>query len=74
MEFQLLNGFYIKYRGPILRVTSPALGSDDLSLDQSDSRAAGTYKDMRIGPHHVFKIFLDGMMYTQLYLYNCKNK
>ena len=26
---------FIKYRGPILRVTSPALGSDDLSLDQS---------------------------------------
>ena len=25
----------VKYRGPILRVTSPALGSDDLSLDQS---------------------------------------
>ena len=25
----------LKYRGPILRVTSPALGSDDLSLDQS---------------------------------------
>ena len=25
----------IKYRGPILRVMSPALGSDDLSLDQS---------------------------------------
>ena len=27
--------FYIKYRGPILCVTSPALGSDDLTLDQS---------------------------------------
>ena len=27
--------FLLKYRGPILRVTSPALGSDDLSLDQS---------------------------------------
>ena len=25
----------LKYRGPILRVTSPALGSDDLSHDQS---------------------------------------
>ena len=25
----------LKYRGPILRVTSPALGSDDLTLDQS---------------------------------------
>ena len=25
----------VKYRGPILRVTSPALGSDDLTLDQS---------------------------------------
>ena len=25
----------VKYRGPILRVTSPALGSDDLNLDQS---------------------------------------
>ena len=25
----------VKYRGPILRVTSPALGSDDSSLDQS---------------------------------------
>ena len=24
-----------EYRGPILRVTSPALGSNDLSLDQS---------------------------------------
>ena len=27
--------YYVKYRGPILHVTSPALGSDDLSLDQS---------------------------------------
>ena len=26
---------YVKYRGPILRVTSLALGSDDLNLDQS---------------------------------------
>ena len=26
--------YFVKYRGPILRVTSPALGSDDLSLDQ----------------------------------------
>ena len=26
---------FVKYRGPILRVTSPALGSDDLSLNQS---------------------------------------
>ena len=25
----------VKYRGVILHVTSPALGSDDLSLDQS---------------------------------------
>ena len=25
----------LKYRGPILHVTSPALGSDDLTLDQS---------------------------------------
>ena len=25
----------LKYRGPILRVTSPALGSDNLTLDQS---------------------------------------
>ena len=25
----------LKYRGPILRVTSQALGSDDLTLDQS---------------------------------------
>ena len=24
----------VKYRGPILSVTSPALGSDDLTLDQ----------------------------------------
>ena len=27
--------YIVKYRGPILRVTSPALGSDDLTLDQS---------------------------------------
>ena len=27
--------FGVKYKGTILRVTSPALGSDDLSLDQS---------------------------------------
>ena len=26
---------YVKYRGPILRVTSQALGSDDSNLDQS---------------------------------------
>ena len=30
-----LKSIYVKYRGPILRVTSPALGSDDLTLDQS---------------------------------------
>ena len=27
----------IKYRGPILRVTSPETGSDDMSLDQSET-------------------------------------
>ena len=27
----------LKYRSPILRVTSPALGSDDSSLDQSET-------------------------------------
>ena len=27
--------YFLKYRGPILRVTSQALGSDDLTLDQS---------------------------------------
>ena len=30
-----LQNLQLKYRGPILRVTSPALGSNDLSLDQS---------------------------------------
>ena len=28
-------GIGLKYRGPLLRVSSPALGSDDSSLDQS---------------------------------------
>ena len=28
-------GFMLKYRGPILPVTSTALGSNDLNLDQS---------------------------------------
>ena len=32
---RILNPLYVKYRGPILRVMSPALGSNDLSLDQS---------------------------------------
>ena len=31
----LIVVLYIKYRGPILRVTSQALGSDDSNLDQS---------------------------------------
>ena len=29
------NLFLVKYRGPILHVTSLAIGSDDLTLDQS---------------------------------------
>ena len=36
-DFFFRNVFLVKYRGPILRVTSPALGSDDLSLDQSET-------------------------------------
>jgi hypothetical protein len=31
----LSSNIKVKYRGPILRVTSQALGSNDLSLDQS---------------------------------------
>ena len=30
-----IHGIRLKYRGPIIRVTSPASGSNDLSLDQS---------------------------------------
>ena len=49
--------FYVKYRGPILHVTSPVLGSDDLSLDQS-----GTSIQILIEPnaatwHVSYKIF-----------------
>ena len=33
--FLLCQGFSVKYRGLFLLVTSPALGSDDLTLDQS---------------------------------------
>ena len=34
MAFSEYMNFYVKYRGPILRVTWPALGSDDLNIDQ----------------------------------------
>ena len=57
----LIEALYIKllkYRGPILRVTSPALGSDDLSLDQS-----GTIIQILTEPNaaarcHVTRFFL----------------
>ena len=35
LNIKLLCYKVLKYRGPILRVTSPALDSDDLTLDQS---------------------------------------
>ena len=36
LQWQVVsNNMLVKYRGPILRVTFPALGSADLSLDQS---------------------------------------
>ena len=49
--------FYVKYRGPILYVTSPVLGSDDLSLDQSGTSIQILIEPNAVTWHVFYKLF-----------------
>ena len=48
----------LKYRRPILRVTSPALGSNDLSLDQSETSIQILPEPELVTVHFFFKLGL----------------
>ena len=58
---------YIKYRGPILRVTSQALGSDDLTLDQSATSIQIIFPESAVTWHTFYKITTLSMFSSRMH-------